>query len=53
MHKEDSPHINSLQTFSINPRKRLLQILATSSSPKEVSKNEQERKMGEMGEIWA
>jgi hypothetical protein len=25
-----------------------VQILATSSSPKEMSKNEQERKMGEM-----
>jgi hypothetical protein len=34
----------------------LMQILATNSSPKEMSKNEQERKMGEMREmreIWA
>jgi hypothetical protein len=53
MHKEDSSHINVLQRFSINPSRRLLQILATSSSSKEMSKNEQERKMGEMGEIWA
>jgi hypothetical protein len=51
MHKEDSPHINGLQSFSINPSRRLLQILATSFSPKQMSKNEQERKMGEMGEI--
>jgi hypothetical protein len=51
MHKEDSSHINGPPKLSINPSRRLLQILATSSSPKEMSKNEQERKMGEMGEI--
>jgi hypothetical protein len=31
--------------------KRLLQILATSFSPKTREKNEKEKRMGEMGEI--
>jgi hypothetical protein len=36
---------------SINNSRRLLQILATSFSPKMLSKNEEEKRMGEMGEI--
>jgi hypothetical protein len=37
-------------SFIIDSR-RLLQILATSFSPKILSKNEEEKRMGEMGEI--
>jgi hypothetical protein len=51
MHKEEFPHIDGLQIFSINPSRRLLQILATRFSSKEMSKNKQEREMREMGEI--
>jgi hypothetical protein len=46
-----SIHHMSPKIYSINESRRLLQILATSFSPKMLSKNEEERKMGEMGEI--
>jgi hypothetical protein len=36
---------------SIIDSRRLLQILATSFSPKMLSKNEEEKRMGEMGEF--
>jgi hypothetical protein len=53
---DDAPRVLSIHHMppklsSINESRRLLQILATSFSPKMLSKNEEERKMGEMGEI--
>jgi hypothetical protein len=46
-----STHHMSPNISSINDSRRLLQILATSFSPKMLSKNEEDKRMGEMGEI--
>ena len=43
-------HMPPKLSFIIDSR-RLLQILATNFSPKILSKNEEEKRMGEMGEI--